>query len=1781
MADIAATATLDITQFSKGLQQALAESKRWRSQVQKDLAFDPFQRLNFALRELKGNLQGAKGLKISIETAAAEQSLNRTTAATRRQRQEVDETQAAIVRYRNITRGLYNEIRGGVLTQEQGLKAAQRYQAEILKLARGLERGTKAHADLMVAVGRTSSIISQLTGKVTAVGHAQSIALGTTTGLANAYQQLAGALTAVFATAGLVRYGRALVEFSREGAAANNTMAIFFAQLEKGGQSVERGQQRVAQLAAQFQTTEDAVAQGITQLVRYGATLDQAVHILQRGGASALAAGKTAADGFEAVTQAIVGEMSVALNRIGIAGNLSTAYVRLAKDLDTTSDKLTAQQKIGAVINDTLRETDTEYEALSQTLAGFVGVQNRAETAWTRFRRSFGKGAESFLAPMLNLASRVMNAFIALPEPLQRLVTVTILLSTTVAGLAFAYATLRTVLGRVQVVQTLVNGLVAGETAARSKLGSMLLVLAGRYRLLNREQVVATARMRDSVRGVTLFGTALAGLKSALTVAVRGLVGFTRASIAFIASPIGATLALIAGALLLVNSRSDKLRAIMAPAFKAASDAVGVLSIALKPVREQLVVLGELLARVGGWITTGLILVARQASLALARLSFRMEMAGHATQFLQDLLKKGPREAWADYQEAVDKSRASLEALQDEIHATTQGIRDGTIATGQLGDELDLTGDDAADAAEQLKKLQDQAIATAKTFQERLKDIRIGLMPEGEARDIAATREEFMRLRQSIRDAAEENVEFKPFEARFLADAFELEQLEIERIQADYADRRVKAAEEQAKELADAVREGERRIVDEQTRDQLNAVQGLRLAYQRRIEDTQAMYATLVARAREHGQDTTRLEELLAAELLAVHQGYERDVSEVYDDIYATIGDRQRDLVRAITEARGDERGLLGIDFDDELRDMADFYAKARREAVGNAALLAALDAQENAERTQARQRYWDAILAQSAELGDALVERERDIAKQQAEAAGDRVQLARLSTAGELREINARYDELEKAAAGNAADLARIADLRNQELALADARLVANLKDLSDEAQTESFAPIIEGLTDGLDEATRETTRGIEAQLRSWRVAYAGNSEIVKLVDATLTAVEDRYGALAEETTKSIEKVVEASRELSEAVSADEAARGLSEVEQVMAKAAARAADIREQQERNNALLVEAVGAEREALIAATMDLDNALASIARTTAEDAERITVEALKAYQDGIEKAALDASQAAAQLVERDVQRVIAGIADVQTNALAEARTNLLRQVASLRASGLEEAALQPLKDQLRELDDVLRRQARSTADFAAEQFQHLRDVAEAVLDQAGAQRVANQTYVETIRLRRLALEEARREAASVDELSTATQNLTGAQLAYLSSLDAQASNLRALRGEYAGVYGAVTDLATLLDRPVPEAVIDSQRDLALASLEGVRAAQEAGQSFSEYGDQLQDATRSWQEYETASTAAIQAQARVIREAFTDGRITELDEGQFRRLANRMVDAFGITFADASSRIKRFIDGALADPLEDLEFTTPDVISDIFTNLNDEAVKTPEAIEAIDAQIASLADQVETLKAEIAGAVNFDAAGEQLVSGYQAVIERVQAVTGETFADAGTQAVEAFTTRLREEQERLQDELESTIGTAATAAGLTAGEGLMTAFAAGIRSNQGTLLNAVDEVLRQVRDRLPSSDAKKGPLSDLTYSGKALIRTFVAGAQAERSRLASSMDRLLQVARPNASLAGFSAAGASGGPVTVNVDGRTSTAPGPLALDARRLVSQAKREAKIQGLFGRKP
>src|SRR5690606_1167458 len=117
-------------------------------------------------------------------------------------------------------------------------------------------------------------------------------------------------------------YVRTLREFSEEASTARNALALFFAEIEKNGQSAARGQAAISKLADQFKTTEEAVASNMTILIRFGATVEQAMNILEAGAASAVNFGRLASEGFDNVASAIISGRSTLLNAIGIAQDL-------------------------------------------------------------------------------------------------------------------------------------------------------------------------------------------------------------------------------------------------------------------------------------------------------------------------------------------------------------------------------------------------------------------------------------------------------------------------------------------------------------------------------------------------------------------------------------------------------------------------------------------------------------------------------------------------------------------------------------------------------------------------------------------------------------------------------------------------------------------------------------------------------------------------------------------------------------------------------------------------------------------------------------------------------------------------------------------------------------------------------------------------------------------------------------------------------------------------------------------------------------------------------------------------------------------------------------------------------------------------------------------------------------------------------------------------------------------------------------------------------------------
>ena len=85
-------------------------------------------------------------------------------------------------------------------------------------------------------------------------------------------------------------------------------------------------------------------------------------------------------------------------------------------------------------------------------------------------------------------------------------------------------------------------------------------------------------------------------------------------------------------------------------------------------------------------------------------------------------------------------------------------------------------------------------------------------------------------------------------------------------------------------------------------------------------------------------------------------------------------------------------------------------------------------------------------------------------------------------------------------------------------------------------------------------------------------------------------------------------------------------------------------------------------------------------------------------------------------------------------------------------------------------------------------------------------------------------------------------------------------------------------------------------------------------------------------------------------------------------------------------------------------------------------------------------------------------------------------------------------------------------------AAAAAARRAGRGFSSTFSAGIREGAPEAVNTVNEMMAQIDEYLPTSDARRGPLSNLTASGEAFVSTFVTGLLSGRDNLVRSVSTL---------------------------------------------------------------
>lgn len=137
---------------------------------------------------------------------------------------------------------------------------------------------------------------------------------------------------------------------------------------------------------------------------------------------------------------------------------------------------------------------------------------------------------------------------------------------------------------------------------------------------------------------------------------------------------------------------------------------------------------------------------------------------------------------------------------------------------------------------------------------------------------------------------------------------------------------------------------------------------------------------------------------------------------------------------------------------------------------------------------------------------------------------------------------------------------------------------------------------------------------------------------------------------------------------------------------------------------------------------------------------------------------------------------------------------------------------------------------------------------------------------------------------------------------------------------------------------------------------------------------------------------------------------------------------------------------------------------------------------------------------------------------------------------------------------------------------------AGSGMMNALAQGISSAASGPFNVINDVMERVRAYLPGSDAKTGPLSDLTKSGAALPQTFAQGMSNSPAIQAANNFAASVLPQPAPLMVGGGGGGGSTTTInfqpTINLNG-TATED-----DGRRILKQLEAWAtELNGILDR--
>lgn len=301
-------------------------------------------------------------------------------------------------------------------------------------------------------------------GEISRLGLASQVKLGTSAALAQYGPQAMGAANGLF-------------QFAQASDKARIAQGLFNKTIEKTGGSSEQASQTLARLQDTLGVSADQAMSAVRGLLRQGYSLGQAYTALEGAGASALAAGRSAAEGMDAYVDAVTAGESARLNDIGISENLSTFYQKEARARGTTVDAMTRQQKVQAELALVTAATKDEVGDLNALMSGLSGNVSSANRELNEATKALGEKLVPLATNGARALTRVLEVFTALPQPIQT--TVTLLgasavavgiLSGPVSALARGYTTIRDGLKGVKAAS---DGLRAGATATAEASGNL------------------------------------------------------------------------------------------------------------------------------------------------------------------------------------------------------------------------------------------------------------------------------------------------------------------------------------------------------------------------------------------------------------------------------------------------------------------------------------------------------------------------------------------------------------------------------------------------------------------------------------------------------------------------------------------------------------------------------------------------------------------------------------------------------------------------------------------------------------------------------------------------------------------------------------------------------------------------------------------------------------------------------------------------------------------------------------------------------------------------------------------------------------------------------------------------------------------------------------------------------------------------------------------------------------------------------------------------------------